>query len=87
MLGKLVAASVSTWDCSVFRRYSTVPLLSITLLSQAASLCVFVCLNPRNNVSRLRLALILLAMETGGHANMEGVEFIEMEGALPVVAW
>jgi sphingosine kinase len=31
----------------------------------------------RGNVSRLRLALILLSMEHGGHFGMRGVEFIE----------
>ena len=29
------------------------------------------------NISRLRLALILLAMENGGHVDMHGVEFIQ----------
>ena len=29
------------------------------------------------NVSRLRLALILLSMEHGGHVDMNGVDFIE----------
>jgi len=31
----------------------------------------------RGNVSRIRLASILLSMEHGGHVNMNGVEFIE----------
>jgi sphingosine kinase len=34
----------------------------------------FIC---SGNVSRLRLALILLAMEHGGHVGMNGVEFIQ----------
>eukprot|EP00339_Tiarina_fusa_P001142 CAMPEP_0117008042 /NCGR_PEP_ID=MMETSP0472-20121206/7704_1 /TAXON_ID=693140 ORGANISM="Tiarina fusus, Strain LIS" /NCGR_SAMPLE_ID=MMETSP0472 /ASSEMBLY_ACC=CAM_ASM_000603 /LENGTH=562 /DNA_ID=CAMNT_0004709979 /DNA_START=17 /DNA_END=1705 /DNA_ORIENTATION=- len=38
---------------------------------------VFTILIVRKNVSRLRLALILLALETGGHGEMHGVEFIQ----------
>jgi len=38
---------------------------------------VFHIMVVRGNVSRLRLALILLSMEHGGHVGMNGVEFIE----------
>ena len=39
--------------------------------------CYFDDLICSGNVSRLRLALILLAMEHGGHVGMNGVEFIQ----------
>jgi len=38
---------------------------------------VFHIMVVRANVSRLRLALILLSMEHGGHVGMYGVEFIK----------
>lgn len=42
---------------------------------------MFVCLLfgfcPRNNIPRLQVVKIALAIGTGGHVDMEGVEFIK----------
>lgn len=46
-------------------------------LSLQNFILIFPALVLSNNVSRLRLAMILLALETGSHVDMEGVEFIK----------